>query len=217
MPWTHLFPVAEERKEPKGPRALGKHGQPVTGGWVFCQVFSCQCQGDRTEISPESERLLKPGPLHLFGSQETDSLCSMGRSPGRGREQVGRSESWIALGTEPESGFSGQSLLSNLNFSEQKLYCLGVISNSTLLILFWECPGVEINSTLSSIHVPFLKWGMHSFFLGYSKSGELWTQDSETNSSVNTSTDRLCDLGEVISFLLKNDQRWTCAFPALSL
>lgn len=157
MPWKHVFPVAEEKKEPKGLEALWKQGQSLIGVWAFCRIFSCQCQGNKTEISPESERLLKPGPLHLFGRQETDSLCSMGRRPGRGRKQVGRSKSWTALGVEPESGFPGQSLLSNLHFSEQKLYCLGVINNSTPFILFWEYFDVEISSVVSIIYVSLLK------------------------------------------------------------
>lgn len=33
--WKHLFPVAEEKKEPKGLGAFGKQSQPLTGGWVF--------------------------------------------------------------------------------------------------------------------------------------------------------------------------------------
>lgn len=64
--WKHLFPVAEEKKEPKGLGAFGKQSQPLIGGWVFCCTFSCQCQGNKTEIFPESERLLKPGPLHVW-------------------------------------------------------------------------------------------------------------------------------------------------------
>lgn len=48
-------------------------------------------------------RLPQPDPLCLFGRQETDSLCSVGRTPGRGRKQTGRSEAWTALGVGPKS------------------------------------------------------------------------------------------------------------------
>lgn len=132
--------------------------------WGVSLLSDCQCQGNRTEVSPESERLLKPGPLHLYGRQETDSLCSMGRRPGRGRKQAwqvrvmdshrDRTRVWTF---RPEFAFS-------LNFSEQKLYWLGVINSSTPFLLFWECSDVEINSTVSSIYVPLLKEGLCSFF-----------------------------------------------------
>lgn len=64
------------------------------GVWVSCQIFNCQCRGDKIKISPGSERLLKSGPLIFLGDrQETNSFCSVGRGPGRSRTQTGRSES----------------------------------------------------------------------------------------------------------------------------
>lgn len=81
-------------------RRESKRGsEPLRNGsdWgLSVQIFSYQylkSLGNKTEISPGSERILKPDPLHLFGRQETNSLCSVGR----GRKQVGRSESRIAL------------------------------------------------------------------------------------------------------------------------
>lgn len=73
MFWKHLIPDAEE-KEQKGHGAPGKQDQ-LTGVWVACQIFSCSVEVIRlTAISPGSERLLKPGPLHLLeGRQETNS------------------------------------------------------------------------------------------------------------------------------------------------